>query len=565
MGLNLNVHIATLGIWILLMPFSRAFQNLNPGEVNYQDFTYEEFQYVQDSLYETDNLSELDKVIRFHTEKAKLENNDIEIARSLFYKTIIGADSTRLKYADSIINITLGSDHKRYPTAGYVMRAKILFQQGKYDLALQNYLEAYNLALKKKSDIQIQNISFDIAAIRNMNGQSKEALQMYHKSLSKLKLRENFKTDFYEDYILLLNNIALSHLRLKELDSAAYYTKLGFNITNRLTDKKSNIDFKMVAAQIDFYSGNYKKSIDSITRYIENYSGTDEAIKRYYIGKSYEKLNQEEKAIESYLRIDSITEKTDEYFDEMREVYQSLITYANVQDEDEMQLDYIEKLLYADSLLTAQKKEVFNNASFGYDLPLLKIQKDEITEKLYQRSRWNLILIYSVIVAIVGLVIFLFRERRIKSKIKLLLKKVNEDSKMIEKPVDNEKTIPDEKASDILSKLMLFEKNHDFLDKNLDLPTLSEKLETNTSYLSMVINTHKKMSFPNYLKKLRIDHALKRLSTDTELLKYNYQGLAEIFGFKSPESFSRAFNAQNGVYPSHVVKELKKKAKKDYL
>jgi AraC-like DNA-binding protein len=81
----------------------------------------------------------------------------------------------------------------------------------------------------------------------------------------------------------------------------------------------------------------------------------------------------------------------------------------------------------------------------------------------------------------------------------------------------------------------------------------------------MAINHYKQLSFPNYLKKLRIDYALIQLSTNVSLLKYNYQGLAEIFGFKTSESFSRAFYSQTGVYPSNIIKEFKKKIKQDHL
>lgn len=65
------------------------------------------------------------------------------------------------------------------------------------------------------------------------------------------------------------------------------------------------------------------------------------------------------------------------------------------------------------------------------------------------------------------------------------------------------------------------------------------------------------MSFPNYLKDLRITAAIKRLPEDPILLKFNYQGLADTFGFKTGESFSKAFYHKTGVYPSKFINELK--------
>ena len=529
------------------------------------NLSYSNFGILEDSAYAQSNFKKLENLIKAHTNKAKAEKNNLEVARSFYYKTIIGTDSLKLRYADSIIHFTQNSKHMAYPTTGYIMKGGIYFDLGKFDRSLTEFLTAYDFALIKNNHRQIQTISFNIAAIRNNNGQTKEAIQMYHKSLSKLAQINNYKIYEYDDYNLLINNITLSHLRLKNLDSAKYYAKIGLKVSKEMSDKKSEIDFKMINAQIHFFEGQYQKTIDSVEKYIENYSGIDRAIKLYYLGKSNQKLHNAKKSIEYFLSIDSIVTETNDSFDEIREVYQDLIIYANSQNEDVKQLEYIEKLLYFDSLMTSQKRNVFNAASVGYDLPLLRIQKADITEKLNKKSRWNMLLIYSVLVALIALVYFIIRGQRIKSKIKKLLESTSIKNNDNKDETLNINSVPDEKTSQILIGLHNFEKNLEFLDNAIDLPTLSENLETNTSYLSMVINKHKKKSFPNYLKRLRIDYALKRLSSDKDLLKYNYQGLAEIFGFKSSESFSRAFYSQNGVYPSHMIKELKKKSRGDNL
>nr|WP_232804636.1 helix-turn-helix domain-containing protein [Salegentibacter maritimus] len=88
------------------------------------------------------------------------------------------------------------------------------------------------------------------------------------------------------------------------------------------------------------------------------------------------------------------------------------------------------------------------------------------------------------------------------------------------------------------------------------MSSLAQELETNTTYLSVIINTYKNKSFPNYLKDLRVAKAIQMLNADRGLLKYSNQGLAEVFGFKTSESFSKAFYKNTGVYPSKFIKEL---------
>jgi YesN/AraC family two-component response regulator len=404
-----------------------------------------------------------------------------------------------------------------------------------------------------------------IAAIRNINGQPSEALNMYHKSLSMLKIQSDYQTKAYPDYIILVNNIALSHLRLKDLDSADYYIRLGLQKTLEMNDELAKMDFKMVEAEVNYFKGNYQIVIDSISKYIDNYSGVDRAIKLYYLGKSNQFLKRNKRAIYSFKQIDTIVSLNQDPFDEVKNVYQELILDANNRDEDQLQLEYIEKLIFFDSILTSYKANVFNTATIGYDVPLLKMQKSKIQDKLETKNKLNLALMYLTLIAIISVIYFYVRQKRIQLKIRKLLDQPSLKSKILNNNSTTSINIPDDITSNILAELEKFEINLEYLDKDLDLPTLSHKLDTNTSYLSMVINNYKQLSFPNYLKKLRIDYALVQLSTNTSLLKYNYQGLAEIFGFKTSESFSRAFYSQTGVYPSNIIKEFKKKIKQDHL
>ena len=108
-------------------------------------------------------------------------------------------------------------------------------------------------------------------------------------------------------------------------------------------------------------------------------------------------------------------------------------------------------------------------------------------------------------------------------------------------------------------KLHEFEKLNEFIDENLTLSKLAKTLNSNTSYLSAVINMRSEGNFNNYLKKLRIDYAITELLENSKLRKYSMEGLASEFGFKSGTNFSKAFIAQKKIKPSVFIKELNKK------
>ena len=87
---------------------------------------------------------------------------------------------------------------------------------------------------------------------------------------------------------------------------------------------------------------------------------------------------------------------------------------------------------------------------------------------------------------------------------------------------------------------------------------MAEKLETNTSYLSKTINIYKGKSYTTYITELRIDAALIKLKNSKTLQSYNMTAIAAEFGFKRQETFSKAFKAHTGIYPSQFLKNLTK-------
>ena len=101
-----------------------------------------------------------------------------------------------------------------------------------------------------------------------------------------------------------------------------------------------------------------------------------------------------------------------------------------------------------------------------------------------------------------------------------------------------------------------FEKTHRYTKNKITLNTLAKELKTNISYLSKIINVHKGLNFPNYLKKLRIDYAIEKLKDDAKFRTYTIQAIAEEVGFNKAQSFSAAFYKKTGFYPSYFIKQL---------
>ena len=121
-----------------------------------------------------------------------------------------------------------------------------------------------------------------------------------------------------------------------------------------------------------------------------------------------------------------------------------------------------------------------------------------------------------------------------------------------------EKSKIDVKAAAILKNLEEFEAKKLFLSNESTLVEVAKKIQTNTTYLSKVINTHKEKSFTAYITDLRVDYAIERLSHDRKFRSFTIGAIAQEIGFKRSESFSKAFKVKTGLYPSYFVKEVEK-------
>ncbi|UJH92731.1 hypothetical protein LZ575_09880 [Antarcticibacterium sp. 1MA-6-2] len=383
--------------------------------------SYEEIHDLEyESLIDEDTAA-LGLLIKIHLRKASLEKNNIEKARAFYYKTTLEKTSPALVYADSIIKITKQSTHPNYPAIGYALKGHLHYESGNFQVALTNYLKAYNLALTKNNVDQQREFGLAIAAIRNLYGQHYAAIELYNKYLKLLKNEDNFETTHYDDYTLLIFNLSLTHLRLQSIDSARFYANQGIKLTSTLRDESNFQDFILLDAQINYYDGAYNKARDTLLKYSDSLDGTSRAIKLYYLGKIEDRLNNKNISIKYFKEIDSIVTETGDPFSEVKDVYHELILNSIDQDDKHAQIEYIGKLITYDSLYSTKQENVINAAMTSYDIPYLKHQKREVEAQLENKK--TIITGVGLLAGLSGFtgIFFFVRSIRIQRKLKVLL------------------------------------------------------------------------------------------------------------------------------------------------
>jgi YesN/AraC family two-component response regulator len=125
------------------------------------------------------------------------------------------------------------------------------------------------------------------------------------------------------------------------------------------------------------------------------------------------------------------------------------------------------------------------------------------------------------------------------------------------KEVTKKSTIPLETEQALLAKLKRFENSTKFTSNDMSLAVLAGQFETNTKYLSEIINKHYDMNFNTYINKLRINYIVEKLKSDPNFRNYKISYLAENSGFSSHSSFATVFKSITGIAPITFIELLK--------
>jgi AraC-like DNA-binding protein len=131
------------------------------------------------------------------------------------------------------------------------------------------------------------------------------------------------------------------------------------------------------------------------------------------------------------------------------------------------------------------------------------------------------------------------------------------EKEVIVKELPKRILIPQDTEKLILAKLKRFESTTRFTNKDISLAVLAGQFDTNTKYLSEIINTHYHVNFNTYINKLRINYLVEKLKSDPNYINYKISYLAEDCGFASHSSFATVFKSITGISPVTFIELLK--------
>lgn len=476
-----------------------------------------------------------------------------------------------IAYLDSVIKYSYNSGDAFFPISAFNEKASLLGELGKYEETISCYLLAEKYAKDRNYQNSYYEVRHQIGMFKSeMLGELDEALALYLEC-KKYYEKQNIKEPFFAfKYQRVLFGLADVHKSKKNLDSASFYNKLGYNEAQYSKSQHLKNLFILNEGATQIENDNYQVGLDSINKAYPKIKEMNDLgntlASYYYYGRYYEGTKDKKKAVLYYLKVDSLYKVRRHITPEFVSGYHYLIKYYKEERDFKNQLKYLTTFITIDSSLQKGYKSWNKLFKDQYDVPHLMKDKDAVINSIRKEKASNYIAMAILACILLGAVLFGIYQVRLKKRYQSSFDKLIVENKEIElssttllnksnetvNPLDISKEIVDS----VLEKLALFEKEKRYLNASLTINALAQDFNTNTKYLSAIINNTQEKSFIHYINDLRIDAIVSELKSNKNLRKFTISGIAEEAGFNNGESFSKAFFKRTGIKPSYYIKKL---------
>jgi AraC-like DNA-binding protein len=319
--------------------------------------------------------------------------------------------------------------------------------------------------------------------------------------------------------------------------------------------------FLLINAEININLGNFESNIINLEQLKKLISKDDKYFEIQVwnvIARNYFYQRDYSKAIESALKAQKLLVQMDNIYLLETTTETLVLSYLALNKEQEYKL-LNTKLLTIQNEIEKKEEEAINTV---YNL----INSEYVKNYTLKKSAFNNKLYLSIGFFILSLFVFglfvykkyLYKKRltEIVSYLEFPNNTILNKSEAVD-AINKKNTIPAETEQHILNKLKKFETTKKFTNKDISLAVLAGQFDTNTKYLSEIINRHYHINFNTYINTLRINFIVEKLKNEPNFCNYKISYLAEICGFSSHSSFATVFKSIIGISPIKFIDLLK--------
>ncbi|MGS4346046.1 helix-turn-helix domain-containing protein [Myroides odoratus] len=542
---------------------------------------------MQELLFSINNdlLSPADKAtcIEYYLQKAKEKQIPEDIINGYRKKVFLVKDyESQNKYADSLLRFTLQIKNTQAIGQAFNTKSQIEFINKDYEKALKYGLQAEDYLKKSGDDYTLNKVKSSISSIYYHLEEFEKSAQVTKESLIYYQSQLNDSSNAYNNLRGYINNVyALSkiYFRQQKNDTLTLLLHEGYQAANKLIEKDKVLEtayFDLINGMYHHRSRQFNTSDSLLTKALPPISNNDDYANEHlaylYLGKNAWEQNEREKALPYFQKIETLYKETQFANTELSEAFNYLITYYQDKKDLEKELYYTKLLMGLSTELHKTNSKLSSYIHTHLDTKKLEASKQKLEHEL-SKSQSQIKGLYGLVTALIllvfiGLVYYQKKQQKLQQQYKLL---IHESPKVqltqaIHRQEEQKEQLAsqitlDEKATQqplttnqvLNRKLADFEQKKGYLQK-ITQDELARQFGTNRNTLSKFFNEEKNINFSDYLKHLRIQHAVRELTYNPKLHLLNLTGLADEFGFGSSKSFSNSFKEITRISVTDFIK-----------
>jgi len=547
---------------------------------NNYNFIYEKSRALNVLGNAYNNLGEFNKALAYYYEAhhwlLKNDINDVRLFSSSLnigrMEVLLGNYTLGIDYLEKALKLAELANNKNFLCLSYINLGHVFFDLDRLDVSSEYYLKGLYFAHKMKDQTRVSGLLTDLGNV-NYKRKKYETAFKYYSSAQKIKEKLD---DFQGMSITLLNMGSCNHM-------------LGETATDQ-NEKKERF---REALQY------FNKALVISKEY--NLKATESLVLNN-IGVLNIQIENIKEGLRFCHEAEKIAEQTGEIL-RKQDVYDCLYAGYKELNQPDKALIYLERFNeIKDSLFSREALKRANQLQFERELTYreaiqqAELEKERALSEIKNKQQQYKIIILIVLLGLALFIVFLLiRQRRktiqnyreiVRKNVELMkseaelhvfkekeksdefdlaaLEVKNKEQKVVIENIDEAElkesklNISEEQSSLLLNKInILFYKEKIYLDYDLTLSSLAEKLNSNTTYVSRIINDSFGKNFSAVISEFRVKEARKMLA-DPKFNNLTIEGIARETGFRSMPSFNRAFKSYTGVSPSffkHTAQE----------
>ncbi|BFM45077.1 hypothetical protein CFS9_37180 [Flavobacterium sp. CFS9] len=521
-----------------------------------------DFDYLFDCIEKQDiDSAKREIFLKAFLDKARSEKNWEELSNA--YKNYVhyAPAAQKLIYADSMVMAAKKSNDNSIIGSAYLSRGVAYYGQKRLRKAMDSYLIADQYISKTDDGYLIHKTKYQIAQIKFYLGYYHEAISLFN------QCTEYFKDNDDRAYLNSLHSLGACYKMVGNHGMSTEINRLGIAEGIR----RGNLDMQHYFVQseginqclIHNYESALHKLQSSLSGIRSNSDFSNEMVSNFYIGKCFWGLNEKEKAMSYFKKVDLGFSQHAYMRPDLRQAYEYMISYYRDRKMIEAQLHYVERLLAVDkklhityTYLQGKIRKEYETQDLLREQQILRHSVD--SQKNNDRISISVICILFLLI-LLGIIWFFKSRSESRKKYEELLQKIEIETRAKSEKTDElDFAISSDVEQAVLQSLKKFEVGRKFLEKGLNLTKLAGHFNTNTKYLSVIIARHRNQNFSQYINSLKIDYIAKRIRNEKTLQNYTHDALALEAGFSTTRRFVKAFVSCTGITPKYFIEELRK-------